>query len=87
MSRHRPTVPVLCLSHNVQTARQLALSYAVRPFLAKDITNFDDIVSYATTLAQKSEFATKNDRLVITAGVPFGTSGSTNALRIAKIKE
>jgi len=40
------------------------------------------MVTYAATVAKEQEFAVAGQRLVVTAGVPFGTPGSTNVLRI-----
>ena len=85
-ARHRPTVPTLCLTENETTARQLALSYGVRPVVTMDVDNFDDMVTRASRIARTKEFADKGDRLVITAGVPFGTVGSTNVVRVAKVE-
>ena len=85
-ARHRPTVPILCLTESPQTARRLALSYGVRPIITTDVDNFDDMVSRASRIALERNFANHGDRLVITAGVPFGTVGSTNILRIAKVE-
>ena len=85
-ARHRPTVPVLCLTESETIARRLSLSYGVRPIVTKDVDNFDDMVSRAIEVANITKFARKGDRLVITAGIPFGTIGSTNVLRIATIE-
>jgi pyruvate kinase len=85
-ARHRPTVPILCLTESHTTARQLALSYGVRPVVTIDVDNFDDMVSRASRIARTKDFALKGDSLVITAGVPFGTIGSTNVLRIAEVE-
>jgi len=86
-ARHRPTVPILCLTETPQIARQLALSYAVHPVVTIDVDNFDDMVSRASRIARTKNYADKGDSLVITAGVPFGTVGSTNVLRIAEVSE
>lgn len=86
-ARHRPTVPILCLTETPQIARQLALSYAVHPVVTIDVDNFDDMVSRANRIARTKNYADKGDSLVITAGVPFGTVGSTNVLRIAQVSE
>lgn len=85
MARHRPSVPILCLTALEQTARRLALSYGVRPMITKDISNFDDMVTIASDTARDKNFAESGQRLVITAGVPFGTPGSTNILRVVKV--
>ena len=85
-ARHRPTVPILCLTESETTARRLALSYGVRPVVTMDVDNFDDMVTRASRIARTKHFAEKGDNIVITAGVPFGTPGSTNILRIAKVE-
>lgn len=82
-ARQRPSMPILCLSHKHDVARRLCLSYGVRAVLAEDIKSFADTVQRATKLAADHGLASSGQRLVITAGVPFGTPGSTNVLRIA----
>lgn len=85
-ARQRPEVPILCLTPSQSTARRLAVSYGVNPVIAtEDIKVFAAAVRYATKLALKHGFAAKGDRLVMTAGVPFGTPGSTNILRIIEV--
>ncbi len=85
-ARQRPDVPILCLTPSAETARRLALSYGVHPVHGADITGFDDMVTKATGIAKTQGLAQKGQRVVITAGVPFGTAGSTNILRIAWVE-
>ncbi len=85
-ARHRPTVPILCLTESEKTARRLALSYGVRPIVTKDATSFGAMVSSACEIAKMKNFASAGDRLVITAGVPFGTVGATNILHISIVE-
>ena len=85
-ARHRPTVPILCLTESETTARQLCLSYAVRPIITHDAKNFGAMVSSACEIAKGRDYAVSGDRLVVTAGVPFGTVGATNILHIAKVE-
>lgn len=85
-ARQRPKQPILCLSENEQVARQLCLSYGVYPVHTMDVQSFDDMVTRAGRIALQEKLAEMNDRVVVTAGVPFGTPGSTNILRIARIK-
>ena len=86
-SRERPEVPVLALSPSVRTARKLAIGWGLHCVLTDDAKDQDDMVSRACRIAVKEGFAKHGDRIVITAGVPFGTPGTTNMLRIAAIKE
>ncbi|HEY8964040.1 MAG TPA: pyruvate kinase [Alphaproteobacteria bacterium] len=84
-SRQRPPVPILCLTPDHAVARRLALSYGVHPVYHAENIDFDEMVAAATDYARKENIAVKGSRIVITAGVPFGTPGSTNILRVAWI--
>jgi len=86
-ARERPLVPILGLTPNAQTARRLALSYGVRSIHADDVQSFDEMVAKAVAIARRDGFAAPGEKIVITAGVPFGVSGSTNVLHIATIEE
>jgi len=86
-ARERPLVPVLCLTQNQATARRLALSYAVRAVITSDVHSFSQMVEKAVRLARATGVAEPGQRLVVTAGVPFGTPGNTNTLRIAWVGE
>src|SRR5579872_315129 len=85
-ARERPAVPILALTPNLATARRLALLWGAHCVHAADITSFNDMVERAVQTAQHEEIATAGQRVVITAGVPFGTPGSTNVLRIAWVE-
>ena len=81
-ARERPTVPILGLTPDVKTARRLVLAWGVHPVETSHFTEFIDVVNCATEVATKEKFAAPVQRLIITAGVPFGTPGATNVLRI-----
>ncbi|HSK38794.1 MAG TPA: pyruvate kinase, partial [Arenibaculum sp.] len=82
-ARERPEQPILSLTPSEQTARRLAMSYGVHAVAMEDVSTFSEMVQTATGVAAEHGFATHSQRLVITAGVPFGTPGNTNVLRIA----
>ncbi len=82
-ARERPNVPILCLTENITTARKLAIAWGVQCVVAEDVQNFSDMVEKACRIANETGFAREGEPLVITAGVPFGTPGATNILRIA----
>ncbi|HWK44822.1 MAG TPA: pyruvate kinase [Stellaceae bacterium] len=86
-ARERPDVPILSLTPRIETARRLALVWGVHAVVASDVGNFADMVQKACRLALAHEVAEDGDRVVITAGVPFGTPGATNILRIAWVKK
>ena len=84
-ARERPDVRILCLTPNLNTARRLTLAWGVHAVHGKDAKNFADMVQRAVRVAREEEIAHDGQRLVITAGVPFGTPGATNILRIAYV--
>ncbi len=85
-ARQRPEVPILCLTQNIATARKLTLSYGVNPVHITNVNSFAETVEAATKLAAEKGLAKSGERIVLTAGVPFGTPGSTNVLRIAWVE-
>ena len=82
-ARERPDRPILGLITRESTARRLALLWGLHPKLCGDITDIDDMVEQACQSALDIGLARPGSSLVITAGMPFGTPGATNLLRIA----
>jgi pyruvate kinase len=82
-ARERPEAPVIVLTPLKAIARKLALSWGLHCVETEDARNLDDVVERASEIAQAEGFAKAGDRIVITAGVPLGTPGSTNLLRVA----
>ena len=82
-SRERPDRPILGLITRMPTARKLALAWGVHAVFADDASDLDEMVDKARALAKEEGFAKAGSCIVITAGLPFGTPGATNLLRIA----
>ncbi len=84
-ARERPDVRILCLTPKLETARRMTLTWGVHALQTEDAHNFADMVARAVRVARQEKLAKPGERLVITAGVPFGTPGATNILRIAYV--
>jgi pyruvate kinase len=82
-ARERPDVPVLVLTSKIGTARRLAVLWGAHCVHTSDVKNFTDMVQKAARIAHHEAIAEPGQRIVVTAGVPFGTPGATNVLRIA----
>ncbi|MBD8893785.1 pyruvate kinase [Roseibium litorale] len=82
-ARERPNSPLIVLSPVVNTARRLALAWGLHCVVSVDAANEDDMVDRACSISFTEGFAKPGQRVIVTAGVPFGTPGSTNMLRIA----
>ena len=75
--------PIVAISPNVATARRLSVVWGVHCIVAEDAHDQDDMVERACRLAFKDGFARAGQRVIVVAGVPLGTPGATNMLRIA----
>ena len=83
MSRERPSAPIVAISPKISTGRRLSLAWGVHCIVAEDAHDQDDMVLRACRLAFKDGFAKSGQRVIIVAGVPLGTPGATNMVRIA----
>ena len=81
----RPEVPILALTPSLSTARRLVLAWGVYPLQTQDVGSFDDLIIHTIQIAVKEGFAKPGQKIVVTAGVPFSTPGTTNILHIIKI--
>jgi len=84
--RQRPAMKVVCLTQNLSTARRLSVSYGVHALVTEEISSFGDAVKIAQQRVGAEGIAKRGERFVMTAGVPFGTPGSTNILRVAWVE-
>jgi pyruvate kinase len=83
VSRERPKPPIVAISPIVATGRKLSLVWGVHCVVAEDARDQDDMIERACRIAFKEGFAKAGERVIVVAGVPLGTPGSTNMIRIA----
>ncbi|NNM73672.1 pyruvate kinase [Enterovirga aerilata] len=84
VARERPKPPIIAVTPNVATARRLCVVWGVHPIVTPDPGNLDELVERATVTAVKEGFADPGERIILVAGVPLGTPGATNMIRIAR---
>ncbi|HYK80368.1 MAG TPA: pyruvate kinase, partial [Micropepsaceae bacterium] len=82
-ARERPQVPILALTPIKAMARRLTLAWGLHCVETEDAHDLDDVAERACQLAFSQGFAKPGERVVITAGLPLGTPGATNMLRVA----
>ncbi|HEU5276680.1 MAG TPA: pyruvate kinase [Xanthobacteraceae bacterium] len=85
VARERPGPAIVAISPNVATGRRLAAVWGVHCVVAEDAHDQDDMVDRACRMAFREGFARAGERVIIVAGVPLGTPGATNMLRIAYV--
>jgi pyruvate kinase len=83
VARERPRSPIVAISPNLATAHKLSVVWGVHCIVAEDARDQDDMVERACRLAFRDGFTRTGQRVIIVAGVPLGTPGATNMLRIA----
>ena len=86
-ARERSRAPIIAPTPSIETARRLCLVWGTHSVATEDIRDFDDMVKRASQIARQEGFAVAGERIVITAGVPLGTTGATNMLRVAFVED
>jgi pyruvate kinase len=85
VASQRPRVPILVLTDQPRTFRQLALVWGVVPELVQHCDTYWDMVKLALEAAQRRGLANPGDRVVVTAGVPFDVPGTTNLMKVETV--
>lgn len=84
-ARARGLVPILGSTPSHHVARKLTLVWGVYAVQTRDVVSLSDMVGKAARMVQRKGFAVLGDRIVVTAGVPFGQPGSTNVIRLVEV--
>lgn len=84
-ARERPESPVLSLTPNLAAARRLALVWGVHSVHIPDVIDVNQMTEIACEVARRETFAQSGQTIVTIAGMPFGTPGTTNLMRIATV--
>ena len=82
LAAYRPTVPIIGLTTESSTFQQLALTWGVHAALEDAQPTYDRMLDVARDYLTSRDYAQEGDRVVVTAGVPFDTPGTTNLLKV-----
>jgi pyruvate kinase len=85
LARERPPVPLLAMSPSLHTARRMGLLWGVYAVHSRDVGSFEEMVEKGKRMALRHKIAGGGDRIVLMAGIPFGTAGSTNVLHVVRL--
>jgi pyruvate kinase len=86
-ARERPQTPIIAFSPFVDTARRLALVWGLHSVVGEERGDLEAMIQHACDIAREEGFAKPGERIIVTAGVPLGTPGATNMLRIAFVSD
>jgi pyruvate kinase len=78
-------VPLLVLTPSLRTARRLGLLWGAHAVRTRDVDSFEEMVGKSKRMALRHGLAAAGQRLILVAGVPFKTPGSTNVLHIVRL--
>lgn len=84
-ARERAPVPILCLTPRATTARQMALTWGVHAVITRDVANFEEMVAKSRRMALRTGLGQAGASLVLIAGVPFSTPGTTNVIHVVNL--
>ena len=85
IARERPPVPLLAMSPSQATARRMGLLWGVHAVHSRDVSSFEEMVEKGKRMALRHHLAKGGERIVLMAGIPFGTAGSTNVLHVVRL--
>ncbi len=85
VARERPATPVLVLTPSMRTARRVALLWGAHAVATNDIGSFEEMIGKGKRMALRHGFASAGAKLIVLAGVPFGTPGATNLLHVVTV--
>ena len=77
--------PLLVLTPNRHTARRVGLLWGAYAVVTRDVRDFEEMIAKAKRMALRHKLGAAGSRLIVCAGVPFGTPGSTNLLHIVRL--
>lgn len=85
VARHRPAAPIIALSPEATTVRQLALSFGCIPIDHRTFRHTTDAIVATRKLLVARKIARKGDRFILVAGIPFGCRGGTNTVTVQDV--
>ena len=86
ISKYRPLCPIISCTTDEVVCRQMNMSWGVTPIIINEETSTDELFEHAVDAAKKYGYVEQGDRVVITAGVPLGISGTTNLMKVDTVK-
>ena len=86
VSKFRPAEAIVAATPELKTFHQLSLSWGVLPVLALNQDNEEKLFMHAVDCAKQTDIVSKGDTVVITAGLPLNTPGTTNLLKVETVR-
>ncbi|MDR7855836.1 pyruvate kinase [Tissierella sp.] len=85
ISKFRPKAPIIAATTTESVMRRLSLVWGVYPVLSPYSNSTDDVIELSIQSTVDEGYVKEGDLVVITAGIPVGTAGSTNLIKVHTI--
>src|SRR5690625_4739125 len=82
IAKYRPKAPIIAVTFSKHVYRKLALVWGVKPVLSKHADSTDELLDIAVEKGLETNLFTHGSKVIITAGVPVGVSGTTNLMKV-----
>ena len=81
-AKYRPNVPIIAITFSKEVLRRLTLVWGVYPIISDDASSTDELLDIAVNKGLETKLFERGSKVIITAGVPVGVSGTTNMLKV-----
>ena len=81
-AKYRPNVPIIAITFSKEVLRRLTLVWGVYPIISGDASSTDELLDIAVNKGLETKLFERGSKVIITAGVPVGVSGTTNMLKV-----
>jgi pyruvate kinase len=85
VASYRPGAPIIAVSPNLATVRQLMLCWGITPIFVEQFTTTDEMIARAKAAVLDRGLARVDDMVIITVGSPVGESGTTNLIKAERL--
>ncbi len=87
VARHRPKAPIFAVSSSIESLRKLQLIRGVTTIYSGCAATMDEQIDKSINAVRQAGLIDNGDLVVITAGMPIGTTGSTNMLKVRTVED
>ncbi|MBQ6733696.1 MAG: pyruvate kinase [Lachnospiraceae bacterium] len=85
VSKFRPFCPIVGATPDEKSCRQMSLHWGILPVFMHEHAELDRLIMHAIARSKEQGIFENGDTAIVTAGVPLGTSGTTNLIKIEQV--
>src|SRR5699024_8219237 len=82
IAKYRPESPIVAITFSERISRRLSLVWGVLPIKGEETPSTDELLDVAIRKGLETKIFERGSKVIITAGVPVGVSGTTNLMKV-----